>query len=619
MEQQLTHRAAARRVAAGREAARPAAARPAGANTGGVATWACQPGFPPAVIFPFTPAERFGTRNLYEFQMLMYRPLYWPGRDGTLAIDYDLSLGEEPEWDSAGRTCTVTIKPWRWSNGETVCADNVIFWMNMLARKGHRYGAYVEGYFPDNLVSYAKVADDRVSFTFDRVYSKNWVLMNQLTMIKPMPKAWDRTAAGPADASTDPAQADAVYDFLMAENGDMVAEGNAHRVRWADSPIWSVVNGPWRLKSYTEEGVVTFVPNEHYSGPNPAHLDEFRQVPTATDEQEYELLRAGPDGADAIQVGFLPLSFGVQPGGDPTTGGPNPLGDRYTLMPQVIFNVRFMAMNFGNPTIAGHLIRQSYLRQALQSCLDQDYVAREIYQGYGWRQSGPVPMLPASDLVSPRLADGRGFWPFDVDRARDLLAENGWDTTVSPAVCVRPGAGPGEAGHGIPAGTRLSLSLRYVEGRPAVTRLMRQLEADAAKARIELRLSEVYGSVLVAEDGPGPSTPDHPRLWELSSWNGGWVYDYPTGESLFHSRGCFNVSNYPDPRADELIARTVSTDDLAALHEYQEYISEQVPVLFLPNCPWRLYEVASNLRGFTPINPYGLINPENWYYVEEAR
>jgi hypothetical protein len=136
----------------------------------------------------------------------------------------------------------------------------------------------------------------------------------------------------------------------------MTAEGNAHRTRWADSPIWSVVNGPWRLKTYTEEGIVTFVPNSAYSGPNPARLDEFRQIPTSSDEEEYELLKSG----DSIQVGFLPPALGVQPDDDPTAGGPNPLGDRYNLVPQILFNVRYMQMNFTNSTIAGALIRQAY-------------------------------------------------------------------------------------------------------------------------------------------------------------------------------------------------------------------------------------------------------------------
>jgi peptide/nickel transport system substrate-binding protein len=581
---------------------------------GGVATWACMAGFPPAVIFPFTPAERYGSRNVYEFQMFMYRPLYWYGRRGSLEIDFDLSLGDEPEWEPDGRACTVRIKPWKWSNGETVCADNVMLFMHLLCRKATRFGLYVAGYFPDNLVSFEKVADDAVRFTFDTVYSKRWVLFNQLTMITPFPKAWDRTAGGPADASHDPDQAEAVYDYLMAENGDPVAEDNSHRTRWPASPIWSVVNGPWRLKRYTMDGNVTFVPNQHYSGPNPAHLDEFRLTQTDTDEAQFEVMRQrGPRGAGSIQVGFLPLGAGEQPDGDPTVGGPNPLGAGYTLYPQVTFAITFMALNFGNPAIAGNLIRQAYLRQALQSCIDQEYGEREIYRGYGWAQPGPVPILPRNEFVAPSLRTGYGRWPFDLERARALLVANGWDVSRTPAVCVRPGTGPGEAGAGIPAGTKLSLSLRYADGRPAMARLMKQFAADAAKAGIELRLSAIVGSVLAAEDGPGAG-----KLWEISNWGGGWSYNLPTGENLFAGDATANFSNYRDARADELIARTVSTDDLAALYEYQEYLAEQVPVLFLPTTPRRVFEVASHLRGFAPVNPYGLQNPENWYYVEDA-
>jgi peptide/nickel transport system substrate-binding protein len=51
------------------------------------------------------------------------------------------------------------------------------------------------------------------------------------------------------------------------------------------------------------------------------------------------------------------------------------------------------------------------------------------------------------------------------------------------------------------------------------------------------------------------------------------------------------------------------------LYEYQDYIAEQAPVIFNPNFPIRLLEVAHQLRGVEPINPFGMINPENWYYV----
>ena len=263
---------------------------------GGVVNWACAPGFPPAVIFPFTPAERAGMRNVIEFQALMYRTLYFFGSNGLPEVDYANSIGEPPEWSEDGHTVTITVKPWKWSNGETLCADNVLFWVNLMKVKGDRYCEYVPGYFPDNCTDYGKLAEDKVYFTFDRAYNKRWVLFNQLSTITPLPKAWDRTADGPANASGGLDDVAAVYDYLMAEQGDHIEEGNAHRTRWADSPIWSVVSGPWRLKSYTEEGIVTFVPNEHYSGPVKATLDEFRQIPTFSDEQQYQWLAGRPRG-----------------------------------------------------------------------------------------------------------------------------------------------------------------------------------------------------------------------------------------------------------------------------------------------------------------------------------
>jgi peptide/nickel transport system substrate-binding protein len=578
---------------------------------GGTAAWACHAGFPPATIFPFTPPERIGIRNLAEFQALMYRPLYWLGPDGKPGVDHDLSLAEPPEWGDDGRTVTVTVKPWKWSNGETVCADNVMFWMNMMAVKSVRYGKYVPGFIPDNLTSYEKIAPDKVRFVFDRVYSKTWVLMNQLSLITPMPKAWDRTAADTAaNASADVADIPAVYDYLVAQNGAWTEEDNRLRSGWPNSPVWSVVNGPWRLHTFSLDGTVSFVPNEHYSGPNKPYLDEFRQVPVASDEELFRQLQAGPAGPDPIQVGYLPYGLDAHL----TEGAGNPLDAHYRLVPQDVSWVHFMPFNFANPTVSGRIIAQAYFRQALQSCLDQDSAIRDIFRGYAHRTDGPIPVL-ASD---PASAVGRGVpWPFDIERARALLADNGWDVSTTPAVCVRPGAGPGCAGDGIDAGTRLSFTMRYVAGKAALTRLMRQLAADAAGAGIELRLEPVNGSVMVAEDHTDRGPGNAPR-WELNCWNGGWVFrGQPTGEMLFKTGAGSNWGHYSDPKADELIERTVRSDDPDALSRYHDYLAEQVPAVWTPGFPMRLLEIAKNLHGVEPVNPYGMINPENWYYVED--
>jgi peptide/nickel transport system substrate-binding protein len=584
---------------------------------GGTASWACNPGFPPSTIFPFTPPERMGIRNLFEFQTLMYRPLYWLGRDGEPGVDYALSPAEPPEWSEDGLSVTVTVKPWQWSNGETMCADNVMFWLNMMVVKSSRYGGYSPGYLPDNLASYEKVAENQVRLTFDKRYSPDWVLMNQLTLITPMPRAWDRTAHDrPANASADLADVPAVYDYLVAQNGAWTDEDNRLRTTWPDSPVWSVVSGPWRLRSFDLDGTVVFRPNERYSGPNKPRLDEFRLVPMESDEVEYARLKAGPHGPDAIQVGYLPygLDTGAADGSGSASAGGNPLAGDYRLVPQNVFLINYMPLNFENPTVAGRIIRQTYFRQALQHTLDQDTAIREIFHGYGYRTTGPVPTVPDNKYVSPAQRGGEPL-PFDIGRARELLRENGWDVSTTPAVCVRPGSGPGEAGEGVEAGDKLSFSLRYIAGRTSLTLLMRQFKADAAAAGIELRLEEVYGSAMVAQDHAEAGA-DNPRLWEIQCWNGGWVfYGQPTGEVLFKTGAGSNYGKYSDPAADELIERTVAGGGTEALHAYQDYLAEQVPTVWAPGFPLRVFAVAEHLHGVEPVNPYGMLMPENWYYT----
>jgi peptide/nickel transport system substrate-binding protein len=582
---------------------------------GGTVTWACTAGFAPVFIWPFTPPERYGLRNLYEFQALMFRPLYWYGTHGKPTVDFDLSLAEPPEWSGDGRTATITVKPWQWSTGEPVCADNIMFWMHMLEVEKANFGGYVPGYFPDNLTAYEKVADNKVSFTFDRVYSRHWVLMNQFSTITPMPRAWDRTADGPADATHSKDDVPAVYAYLRDQNAD--------KRSWDTSPVWSVVNGPWRLKSYTiddfaDHGAAVLVPNAAYSGPNKPYLSEFRQVPTATDEAEYAMLLKGPDRPGGMQIGYLPFDRVTEPAADPMRGGPNPLAPHYRLAPQVTFSIHYFPVNFNNPTVAGSIFKQLYFRQALQSVVDQDGAIRDVYKGYGYRTNGPIPMLPDSGLLSP--AQREAPYPFDIDWARTLLTENGWDVSTTPGVCVNPGTGPGQAGAGIERGDRLSFEMRHAEGHRTLDCVMDRFRQDAARAGIDITLVQVDPSRLVLEDTKCTPGPDSPCRWQFSDWNGGWVYGpgfHPTGEFLYQSGAGVNFGSYSDMTADALIAKTVSGDDLDALHEYQDYIARQVPVIWMPNFPLRLLEIARNLRGVEPLNPFGLINPENWYYVAD--
>jgi peptide/nickel transport system substrate-binding protein len=162
--------------------------------------------------------------------------------------------------------------------------------------------------------------------------------------------------------------------------------------------------------------------------------------------------------------------------------------------------------------------------------------------------------------------------------------------------------------------------MRYARGHATLTRLMEKFKADAAQVGIEIIHTEVEPCLLVLEDTKCTPGPDTPCLWQFSNWNGGWGYGpgfYPTGELLYQTGAGVNFGSYSDAHADALIAKTVTSNALTDLYEYQDYIARQVPVIWMPNFPGRLLEVANNLKGVEPLNPFGMINPENWYYFED--
>src|SRR5689334_23252542 len=105
---------------------------PAGARqSGGTVTFTEGPSAPPNYIFPMTAAQVCGTNNISQLQATLYRPLYWYGNNYTPTIDYDYSIGEQPAFSNGDKTVTIKLKPWKWSDGESVTSRQVAFWINL--------------------------------------------------------------------------------------------------------------------------------------------------------------------------------------------------------------------------------------------------------------------------------------------------------------------------------------------------------------------------------------------------------------------------------------------------------------------------------------------------------
>jgi peptide/nickel transport system substrate-binding protein len=90
------------------------------------------------------------------------------------------------------------------------------------------------------------------------------------------------------------------------------------------------------------------------------------------------------------------------------------------------------------------------------------------------------------------------------------------------------------------------------------------------------------------------------------------VDPYPTGDQLFATGSGSNFANYSSPSADGLISGTVHAS--TSLTSYENYMAENVPVIWMPMPVYQLSEIAANLRGATPQSPIESLTPENWSF-----
>jgi len=592
-------------------------------HRGGTATWAEAPGARPDYIFPFMNLAYFTVANVKQFQYLMYRPLYWFGTGGQPILGPSLSLADTPVYSDGDTTVVVKLKPYRWSDGETVTAQDVMFWMNMLHADKANWAAYTPSYIPDNIKGITVDSANQLTFTLNAPVNPQWFTDDQLSQITPLPVAWDITAPGAVAGSggcstaayghTD-AKCNAVYAFLSKEAGYDPASGtNSALATYATNALWQVVDGPWKLSSIDASGNASFVPNPHYSGPARASLSKFVEVPFASEDDEYTAL-----ANRHLTFGYLPLSRVTKPTTNPITPtGYSPRLSGYYLAPLYTWSVDYFPANFnstGDGGNAGSIWKQLYFRQAFQDLIDQPRAIAKADKGFGVPTYGPVPLTPATPYVS-RLEKNNPY-PYSVSKAKTLLTSHGWRVVPNGTTsCTRPGVGAGECGTDIPAGAQLAFNLEFESGDRSMESLMQMEKASWAQVGIKVTLSEAPFDTVIGDATacrPGPTC-----TWELENWGAGWVYTpdyYPTGEESLSTTAAANSGSYRDATNDHLIVQSDSTT--VPLTTWENYLAEQLPVVWEPSAVTELSEIQNNLRGVLPQDPSWNINPENWYFVK---
>ena len=566
--------------------------------SGGTATVALTPGEQFDYIFPLLDIAHDTGANVTDSEYLMWRPLYWFGGPGSVGLDERYSLaGPAAIPSSRDQTiATIQLKPYRWSDGQALTSRDVQFWFNLLKAEKENWWGYVSGEIPDNVSAFKILSSTKFSLTFTGSYSSAW-LYNELGQLIPLPQqAWDKeSASGPVgnyDVTT--AGAQAVYKFLAAQNKDLNT--------YATNPLWQVIDGPFRLTSYTAStGDATYVRNSHYSGPASGSIHALRVLSYTSDNAEFDSLLS----ADGIDYGYLPFNDAAQ--------ASRVTGDGYKVEAWPAWGITYMSMNFASPQV-GALFHQLYIREAMQRLINQPGYIDSFLDGYGNPTYGPVPLVPSSKFVSS--AQDKNPYPYDPGTATSLLTAHGWKTVKGgPDVCIRPGTASDECGAGITSGEKLSFSLQYSTGTQSVTEEVDALQSAFSQAGIQLAPSGAPFDTVVGNDVACAKA----GCWELNYYGQGWYFDPgyndPDGAVLFGSTGVDNGGSYSSSMANGLISK-LGSGGYSALYAYENYLSKQLPVLWMPQLDAQISAVNSKLHGVYPQDPDGNIYPENWYFTK---
>jgi len=566
-------------------------------------TFAEAPGANPNYIFPYMGSQYFSVDNTNQFQMLMFRPLYWFGLASSVAVQPKLSLADMPVFSNGDRTVTLTLKGWKFADGQTVNAQSVMFFLNMYKADPKSYAGYNPGYGIPDQVKNATGNGNVVTINFTSSVNPNWLLYNYLSEITPFPNSWDLTSAtktstcatGVYGASSTNAACLRVEKYLDTQTSNVAL--------FTDAMWQSGVDGPWKLTAMDSLGNLTFQPNKKYSGPQKAQVSTVKELAFTSAVAEQNQLSAGN-----IDVGFLDPTVLTSSAPAPGKVGANwaPIAGKYTLHTGSPWSFNYAPFNFTTANAKSAAVSQLYIRAALQEAVDQVGIIKNVDKGYGVPTFSPIPPnTPTS--ISGAVTNP---YPFSLKNAKALLTSHGWTIQNGVQTCTNPGTGATQCGKGITKGYTLNFKIVWSSGQQSLDDTFNAEVQDWASIGVKFSTTTATFNQVIADCTSAK------QQYEICSWGAGWVYApdyYPSGETLFTTKGGFNPGAYSNPQMNTLVNAT--TFGSAKLTAYAQFAAQQLPVLYQPN-PTAIVEIKNTLKdsiGFAP-NPLQNFMPEYMHF-----
>jgi peptide/nickel transport system substrate-binding protein len=571
---------------------------------GGTVTFAQLPGASPNDIFPLSPATDSDGYN--QNLTIGSWPTFMYQGEGTKSIpNPQESLYSNLAWSDNDSVLTITLKPWKWSDGVAITARDFTFTYNLLKANYNDWLYYTSGGFPSDVTKLLTPNAHTVVLDLNHSYNPEFYVDEQLNYIQVLPQhVMDRTSltgkVGNYDETT--AGAKTVWNFLQKQG--------QQESTFTTSPLWQVVSGPWKISSFDSDGTYSWTPNKNYSGPDKPYLSKVIFEAFTTDTATMDTLRANsslsPTIANVPQNDINQLKALES--------------DGYAVANVATPGVGEVVPNLYNP-VNGPLLRPLYVRQAMEYLIDRKLIVSKVFAGYADPGNGPVPVSYGQQWDSP-LEKAGGPYPYDPAKAIALLKANGWKVVPGGTdTCQRPGTGSGECGAGITAGEPMAFTLIYSSGQVIDDEENADIQSTEGLGGIKITLKPEPFNTISATTGfcNAQAHPVSTCNWQLENYGYDPYTLDPNGAGMWTTDGVSNYGGYSSPEMDSLVNATEYGPSSSAFYAYENYAAEQLPVLWLPlNSFIMVYR--KSLAGAFPVNPFSMgLNPEIWYWTKPAK
>ena len=579
---------------------------------GGTITQGQLTGQTPTYIFPIAPGANTSTGTI-SFLSSLFMPLYAGPTGAVPTVNESLSAANPLIFSNGDKTVTIPIKPGlKWSNGAPIVANDVVFWFDLLQaaikESPANWGQFSPGLMPQNVKSISTNGKYDVVMHLTQPYNPGFFLNNNLSdtnNVYPLPStAWNIDAAGGPHITNwqnNPAVDKKIYDYLNKQGGSVAT--------FATNPLWQVVDGPFKLTSFSAtNSSYTLVPNASYGG-SPKPIMSQVQVETYTGyTSELDAIRSGSldiaVGIDPSQLAEAPAlkSQGIDIFGGPGWGW---FG--------AIINFKDKTDDFNN------VIAQLYVRQVIDYLIDEPAIIKGVYKSAAVPAYTEVPTAPFSPYA-PASA-GKPAFPYNPNKAVAILQAHGWKVVPGGrTTCIKPGTASNECGAGIPAGTPIAFVWANQPESVATTgALESEVVASEAKqaAGIDITLQTKTFNFLTSNyNDQNPAAAKYTNDWGVNNYGGLFTDYYPTAEGVWNIGGGFNLGDFSDPKATSLMNQSVHSGSPNAIKVEASYLQTHLPVWFMPDEDYLLAvnttKVASPPDGWTAMTQQQWF-PQYWY------